>query len=144
MCLITYKQDVKITNRDIIVYKALHHRYSPHMGTHYEVDLEYDSELKFEVDIHSPADNIAGEWLRRYSPLNGDIEQSLICVSEGLHSITNVKRAIDYSKDYYNGGISNKKLTIYEATIPAGSQYVMDETGLIVSNKLIVSGIVVN
>lgn len=137
MCLITYKQEYKKANHDIIVYKALtENRDSPHQHFHYPIDELMTSELKSSGSDMMAADSLVNQWITKqrnyYEALT-----TLMSVGEGLHAFTNVPRGKEYIIDYLFGG--DEGLLLFEAIIPKGSVYLEDETGLIVSNQLVVT-----
>jgi hypothetical protein len=133
MCLITEKQSYKIAKRDIPVWKHLINGSSPLMGFKYEKDVLYKQPIQLvtEEDFYNrtewewvtPFDKVAMEHYCYHPDI---MNPNLIYIEIGFHSF--YKRAISSQFDFED---------IVDFIIPKGSRYYKDETGLIVSNRII-------
>jgi len=140
MCLITLAdKKVQIATEDITVYKYLDiseddyivgkaYIKSPYNDFTWEMNTLYETELVILPFIDTDSDNnilygdkIAADYYEAF--MNREPNNKLIVVTEGFHSYFTLERA-------------KSKSCIFEAVIPAGSEYLLDETGLVVSNKV--------
>jgi len=133
MCLITTQKKPKKARKDMLVYKALRecsetiassvyecHKYI--LGELYTVQIQQDNDW-------TAADQDDQAWLtRNYPNWNHGTETELICIGAGYHASTTPKRIQKWFTE-----------PIYECTIPKGSEYYEDATGLIVSNQIIIN-----
>lgn len=118
----------------MIVYKALitsskttansiyeSHKYT--LGKLYQTQIE-------ETNYWCCADNVDSKWLDNNYPEwhRGKRTEELICIGPGYHACTTIERTEKLASD-----------PIYECTIPKGSEYYLDATGLIVSNQIIIN-----
>jgi len=127
MCLITPFKEPKVAEEDMTVYKILTDNqhssfYSPfyyNLGELYETKMEESEEWLY-------ADETAQKSTRR--PYN-----DLICIGKGFHSCNTIERAEELKE-----GLIQKR-HVFECTIPKGSMYYEDTSGLLVSNQIIVN-----
>lgn len=140
MCLITKQKKPFIAQEDVICYKGLSfycnmlrspiQNFTWQLGKLYKNDLNVVNKIKKESIgcgcIFKYADNLSYKY---YSKLR----VNLTIITTGFHSCNNIERLInmDYSS-----------IKVYECIIPKGSLYFEDETGLLVSNQIIIQKII--
>jgi hypothetical protein len=130
MCLITTQKRAKTADKDMTVYKCLVPSGDKLKAVYryffYEYGVLYTTKIKKGNDWCC-FDDKDRTWLDENFPLwqNGK-KTDLISLGEGFHSAKTRKRLKDNGED------------IFRCTIPAGSKYYEDATGLIISNQLIV------
>lgn len=144
MCLITNNKIGKILEEDLKVFKLLKIGYdantahAPFYHFKYEFGKLYETEFT-ELDpyvndhLWRAFDEASSFWLGRNYP-NWEIKGSnnrleLLCISQGFHGALTYERCL------------NHRYRIYDCIIPKGSTMYTDDTGLFVSNKLIVVGL---
>ena len=157
MCLITAQKEAMIAQEDITVYKLFNTDknekgekiyYSPFWFTYYQLNELYTTTIKDvpEEDFHdkcafdSPDQKKLDETFRdqydrpNWNPIwyTGEERADIRYIGEGFHSINTKERAISTINDSYIHRV------ILECTIPAGSEYYLNPSGLIVSNQIIV------
>lgn len=99
----------------------------------YSFDYEFGPQPQVEIqetDDRSCFGEIDAQWLRENYD-NWQSSEELMGIGAGYHSANTFQRLIDESMHIGYG--------IYECIIPKGSLFYADETGLIVSNNLIVT-----
>lgn len=134
MCLITEQKEPFIAKEDIIVYKevfkigkniykSIYNPFIWKLNKLYKVKL-----IKEPKNIHSSFHDDKSRTYYFYVP-----EHLLISISEGFHSMdkNRAKEAKSFNKKYGYDGV------VIECKIPKASLYYKDETGLYVSNQLI-------
>lgn len=149
MCLATRQQEPKIAKEDIICYKLvniiqgkIHSAYQStfkwELNKLYQTNIREllpqgygDYEYTCTFDRFSQEEYVQSlitqeEYFLKYGELP---ENSVKVFQLGFHSAKTIKR------------FSVKNEAISECVIPIGSEYYEDETGLIVSNKLIMKKI---
>lgn len=99
-------------------------------------DFDYEFGPQPQVEIQETAErscfgDIDSEWLRNNYGLNWQSSEELMGIGAGYHSANTFQRLKDENMHAY--------YVIYECIIPKGSLFYVDETGLIVSNNLIVT-----
>ena len=152
MCLITKQREAVVAAADIVVYKlfirdsltTLHRNYT------YESDGVHQTEFTFSDDLFVPLDYKVDDWLwETYPDLRPDwsagayhLSDAAGCISvqQGFHSYGSTERAKYNKTDQYLQDESN--VVIRACIIPTGSLYYEDETGLLVSNQIIIKEIV--
>ena len=126
MCLITFDPTVHIAEEDMIVYKE---GKFPHNEKLFQSALRpffyrkfslYKTEI-LESGSQAGYDNIVTNFY--YSSKS---DRKIYSFGQGFHSALELKR-LSGSSFYRNA----------EFIIPKGSEYIKDETGLLVSNKII-------
>lgn len=126
MCLQTKQKEPKIAKKDKTVYKILSiykmdEFRSPFEGFIYKVGKKYSTKIK-ETSNNCAYDNIANAAKK----LNTNYKS----YGAGFHSAL--------KKDRLKLDFSNERLV--KCIIPAGSKYYVGFSGLVVSNKIIVTG----
>lgn len=134
MCLLTYQTKPSIAKKNIRVYKVFivlnkdNTLLSPYMHFKYTLNQLFVVNNAFfgiNTKNRSPFDNWATEVYRN----RGDLLFNVQSYAEGFHSMFTLSRAkLGMRKDE----------NIYECIIPKDSLYFEDETGLIISNQIIV------
>jgi hypothetical protein len=128
MCLITTQQIPFIAEGAMVVYKVLSKdRISPYNAFHYLKNKLYQTEILksndwccFDNKDQDYLDTHYPDWTReKCSDLN--------CFGPGFHSAL--------SSDRFQ---PNRHEAIFTCTIPKGSEYYLDTTGLCVSNQIII------
>lgn len=141
MCLITKQKKAKIAKKDITVYKKVN-LYSDKITSEvrkfeYEIEKEYTTVLtpKSIAGLSIGTDfTMYDEAVNKAYPISSLYEYvipsnvNLNVISEGFHAFKRKDRC------YYNA----------ICTIPKGSEYFEDATGLIVSNQIIIKEIITN
>lgn len=131
MCLITAQKEAIILTEDLIVYKSFSDNlWALYQNFQYEINKLYKTTLTFDNGKYNPCfDSIAARHLEiMYNPQWYTISLfniGLIAVVEGFHSAATEDRL-------------GRRTNIRRCLIPAGSEVFYDETGLIVSNQIIV------
>lgn len=137
MCLITNQKEPFVADRDIVCYKAL----SESAGSIYR-DFVYILGDTYETEIlpagmgysHYAFDEEDSKALKLYRYVNEDrlrkmSELGYVSFGQGFHSAKKKTRIkLDYDE------------FLYKCIIPKGSQYYVNPSGLMVSNKIIVKG----
>lgn len=129
MCLITEQKVPLEAQEDMVVYKAVIIDKTKITSVYYDFEWtlgKIESALCFTRDFNNGifADQKCIDAYEEIDNVN------LVSISEGLHSATTRKRAIQVVKFY------QKNCTLAQCTIPKGALYYKDVTGLIVSNQL--------
>ena len=76
------------------------------------------------------------DWVGGWRDIDG-IKDHLLCIEEGFHSFHIRDRVPKYIYDKYYISRSKDKADIaVEFIIPKGSEYYLDESGLVVSNQI--------
>lgn len=94
----------------------------------YKRNKKYKTKIKLTSD-DSPMDKIAGDY---YQPRNGEYV-SHVSYGPGFHSMTE-ERAMDYILEE---PLSQNELFV-GAIIPSGATYITDNTGLYISDSIII------
>lgn len=131
MCLITKSRKVRTATQDIVVYKVLiEGMLSPSQYYQYklnekqpEVELVENKSGNFALPDCTVEVYYGGRSTIRYMIGRG----SLHVYSIGYHAFTTVERLWE---SYSDG--------VYKSIIPKGSQYILDQTGLIVASNIII------
>lgn len=132
MCLITTQKTAKIAEEDIVVYKGLmqlsetecksiYQWWVYTLGQLYKTEIQEDDEW---CAYDSKATTFLNSQFRGWS--NGEQEHVLKCIGPGYHACITLDRLPNDNN-------------IYQCTIPKGSEYYVDATGLIVSNQIIIN-----
>lgn len=130
MCLITEQQKPHIAQEDIIVYKILKKTLvSMYQFFQYKLGKLYHCEIK-ETNIATCFDDRDQKILEKKYPNWDDIIPELKYFDEGFHSAISKNRLKSYVDDYHN---------IFKCTIPKGSEYYTEPSGLVVSNQIIIN-----
>ena len=145
MCLVTKQKRAKITKEEMRVYKFLHRNaekyYSPYQDKQWLVGKLEKTKIKRTNDEEEMGffDKKAINNYKAISQFSCRADEILYCGVEGLifykegfHFALTAKRLMDASIN---------KEDIYEFIIPKGARYYLDETGLGVTNKIIMAPI---
>lgn len=133
MCLIT-KNQKQIAAEDINVYKVL----SPELDTLYYGKFKYELGKLYETDIlrswdYTWADIISYDYFQNLDrACDNPFSEGFISYGQGFHSIRTIERV-----EQHINGISDE-FRVFKCIIPKGAEYIIDETGLVISNKIIV------
>lgn len=130
MCLLTRQKKPIILKEDKIVYKLLR----GDMTAIYQ-NFSYSFDKVYKTDIFIGSDNSAFDdiAMKRYRVnAYGNLKPNVISIAKGFHAFTSIARI---KKSY----VCHK---IYKCTIPAGSEYYKDTTGLCVSNQIIINELI--
>lgn len=136
MCLITTQKVPFIADRDIVCYKAIRERGGLLWAIHqdhfrYDIDVLYETEIQeiktgdrvFAFDrTDSMALGIYGLYDKKLQKMD---ELGYVSYGPGFHSAQKPERFVENDPD-----------DIYECIIPAGSEYYVNPSGLMVSNKI--------
>ena len=128
MCLLTYQKEPIILKEDKVVWKILKKNLvSQHEEFKYILGKLYKTEIVFTDSAAVYDDEQEVYWV---AP--GVRKPDVVSISEGFHSF--------YSEKYTDIILDRSYLQYYKykCTIPAGSEYYEDETGLCVSNQIII------
>lgn len=130
MCLVTTQKEPLIASKDITVYKSLSIGFRGIIKSQferfiYELNKLYETTIEHSKDWTCYDNDAVDAIERKYPYWTKGIEKDLICLGDGFHSAATIERL-------HHGG------SIFECVIPKDSEYYMDETGLVVSNKIIV------
>lgn len=144
MCLITRQLEPVILTEDLTVYKKINNKLSSSsQNFQYEYGKLYETKFtKEEGKIHGYTvfdDKVFYHYFYWSDVVNPEKDKykagytgpDLISIAAGYHSFTTLKRANDCWRA--------SDQIIVECTIPAGSEIYYDETGLAVSNKIIIN-----
>ena len=137
MCLLTYQKEPKILTEDLVVYKILERDFRAYTFKHfvYKVKKLYKTVItKIEINSYEDdflfCDDLDQNY---YEPLIKDLnykEGEIVAIQKGFHSAKSVERVKQIS--FYSNPF------VVKCIIPAGSEYYEDETGLCVSNQIII------
>ena len=137
MCLLTYQKEPKILTEDLVVYKILERDFRAYTFKHfvYKVKKLYKTVItKIEINSYEDdflfCDDLDQNY---YEPLIKDLnykEGEMVAIQKGFHSAKSVERVKQIS--FYSNPF------VVKCIIPAGSEYYEDETGLCVSNQIII------
>ncbi len=134
MCLITTQKKASIAKEDILVFKLLSptssfDAKSPFHEHTYSLYKRQDTVITEDTDW-TTFDEIDIRWLDTNYPNWCEGENSeLKCFGQGFHSAISYERLVDRYAFID---------TVYECIIPAGSEYYKNDTGLVISNAIIV------
>lgn len=138
MCLITTQKESLIAKRDKKVYKIMKpDLISPFQGFKYRYDKLYSTKIQKEDRFYwSCMDDVDETYLDNNHPgwKDGKLPE-LICIGSGIHSALTKKRLQLTVDSMYH----SKMMVIIKCTIPKGSEYYLDATGLVVSNQIIIN-----
>lgn len=149
MCLITTQQEAFISAEDMTVYKSMYHYLGRiraiHREFYYDIGKLYETEIKeVEKSYHRlAADEVDEKTLSRLEEYSGwelgyrggKPIQNIRYIGQGFHSALRESRARELGSDSYAN-------FIYRCTIPEGSEYFLNPSGLVVSNKLIINELI--
>lgn len=131
MCLITDQLTPLLAEKDMTVYKALSYSMlSPYEWFEYELGKLYETKLGESQNKHSYDWEMTDAIIDKYG-IDWKLNNKVIAIGPGFHSVLTPERL----KEEIN------KL-IVECTVPAGSQYYLDLSGCIVSNKIIINKVI--
>lgn len=129
MCLLTRQKKPIILKEDKIVYKLLRaSRTAIYQDFSYDLNKLYKTDICESSDI-SAYDEIA---MKRYKFNFYGLKPGVISISEGFHAFTSIERIKKNFVPY----------SIFKCTIPAGSEFYKDATGLCVSNQIIINELI--
>jgi hypothetical protein len=137
MCLITQQEKPFIARKPLIVYKFVRiNQFGFLKGLFYpfsyQLNTTYETLITQGHDIYGFFDLIASE---KYNNRTG---KKLISYESGFHTISEFRlKKMDKPKL-----TEPEKIVLVECTIPKGSTYYRDKTGLLVSNQIIINQIV--
>ena len=144
MSLITRSNCVDIAEENIKVYKYVRiidgNFHSEFNGFCYKQGVIYETELKTSETRIEMFDKVV---TKKYIPdgmkqgsieLKKYIRNNYKCINEGFHSSFSEERLKDKLKDILK---FRKNFEIQKFIIPKGSEYYKDETGLLVSNRIL-------
>lgn len=128
MCLVTPNKEKKIAEEDMIVYKILNEDLSPFYweGEAYEIGKLNEIEIQ-ETSDFTDFDEISIRYNKGYK------RDELVSFGQGFHSAKSIDRIRDIRKAY-----SIPVPVLFTCIIPKGSEYYEDNSGLLVSNKIII------
>ena len=130
MCLLTYQKEPIILKEDKVVWKLLEEDLSAsHTDFQYTLGVLNKQAIKFSTDmIRFDKEQVI------YQDIYGRPLPNVVSIGEGLHSF--------YSEEYIDLILARHAVyqdwCKFKAIIPAGSEYYEDETGLCVSNQIII------
>ena len=130
MCLLTYQKEPIILKEDKVVWKLLEEDLSAsHTDFQYTLGVLNKQAIKFTTaTIRFDDEQIM------YQNESGKLLPNVVSIGEGFHSF--------YSEEYINLILARyatyRDCCKFKAIIPAGSEYYGDETGLCVSNQIII------
>jgi len=142
MCLITIQNDPCIAQEDLIVYKSFLKNTdenifkTPFQFFTYEINKLYETEIKLVKKTEFIGIEAFDNDSIDKSKLDFDVHKYINVISNGFHSLKEPDRIDDDS-------IYELDLKIVECIIPKGSIYYTDNSGLIVSNKIIITNKIV-
>jgi hypothetical protein len=140
MCLVTFQKEPFIAQKDMIVFKTvriMNGKLIPSIFTdfwQYVIGALNETKIERIYKNISFADNIASKYFKEKYKIPSTSDILLLgawAIGPGFHSYKHIAR------DTYLYG----NQTLVKCTIPAGSEYFEDPTGLVVSNKIIVDKI---
>ena len=132
MCLITTRKKPFIAKEDMIVYKAFSRR-----------SMSYEN--MFFTSIHFPKTYEVGRiYNTTMKIIDSEMTYDSVTVTERQELIDNGKKVYAIGPGFHAAELksrifSERQRFICECIIPKGSKYYIDNTGLIVSNSIIVS-----
>lgn len=132
MCLITDQKKPKIAEEDMTVYKILIENKGIYSAMFQ--DFEYDLNVLYKTIIKRSSDMSGMDDIDE-DALTGTFgnwkkSRKLVAYGQGYHSAYKEERLENLARDF--GGV------IMECTIPKGSKYYDNISGLVVSNQLII------
>jgi hypothetical protein len=127
MCLVTKQKEAIVTTKDMIVYKLLTWNLkSLTYKFQWEINKLENTSLTIKpFCIYTDAMDYMAKRIYKIMDLTLD-DKHLYSITTGFHAAMTKVRAGDYG------------YTCYKALIPAGSEVFFDETGLIVSNQMMI------
>ena len=131
MCLITTQKTALIAEKNITVYKVICKDLSA-IFQEFKYDINVLYETKIKASEQWDVLGVHDEWLFDNYPDNSwRRHPDLICLGEGFHSIKDKENAFILKNQLYLSVI------VFKCVIPKGSEYYIDASGLIISNKII-------
>lgn len=130
MCLLTYQKEPIILKEDKVVWKLLKEDLSAsHTDFKYTLGVLNKQAIKFTTaTIRFDDEQIM------YQDESGKLLPNVVSIGEGFHSF--------YSEEYIDLILARyttcRNWCKFKAIIPAGSEYYEDETGLCVSDQIII------
>ena len=132
MCLLTYQKEPIILEEDKIVWKKMDKFedkiFSVYFNFRWELNKLYEIEIKTTNYFVQTYDTI--QYDRYFDTEINNYRKGTIKLTKGFHSFNNKEYAIEDTKSSY--------YYLFECKIPKGSEYYEDETGLCISNKIII------
>lgn len=142
MCLITIQNDPCIAQEDLIVYKSFLKNTdenifkTPFQFFTYEINKLYETEIKLVKKTEFIGIEAFDNDSIDKSKLDFDVHKYINVISNGFHSLK-------YPDRIDTDSIGLFGLKIVECIVPKGSFYYTDNSGLIVSNKIIITNKIV-
>lgn len=132
MCLITEQKTPLIAQKDMRVYKILKEDLiSPYQYFQYEQETLYKRKI-MKSSEWTAFDSVCSSYLSNHFPgWRSTSVKELKCIGRGIHSARTKKRL-------QNTMNKRRGEKIFRCTIPKGSEYYLDGTGLCVSNQIII------
>ena len=129
MCLLTYQKEPIILKEDKVVWKLMRQTEEGVCSVFRKFIWNLGTLYKEEINIGNDTEcfDYLQEDMYRKNPRT--LKKGVISIDKGFHAF--------YDKDYAYRSL-NCYYDIYECIIPAGSEYYQDETGLCVSNQIII------
>lgn len=141
MCLVTEIKTPFVAEEDMVVYKILCNKNGKICSViecyFWDIGEIHYAEISFKTPEHLDCthDDVVYEFYKNYSL------EELIQVSKGFHSAESIER-LQKSWLWHYVESENNSEHVVQCTIPKGSTYYKDSTGLLVSNQLRVDKIV--
>ena len=137
MCLLTYQKEPIILKEDKVVWKVMRKQTSEGIPSYfnrfyYTLNTLYKEKINICNTVEAFDDAQCRKYVESVAIRTYILKKGVISIDKGLHSFTDKNLA----RYYAPSGSSYKSL--YKAIIPAGSEYYEDETGLCVSNQIII------
>lgn len=130
MCLLTYQKEPIILKEDRVVWKTLHKDLTTvYYNFKYELNTLYKESIKFS----SSSKCYDNEQSIYQTEDKQSLKKGVFSISEDFHAFCDEKY-IDIIIERYDSYPFHK----FKCIIPAGSEYYEDETGLCVSNQIII------
>ena|SRR5688572_33434641 len=124
MCLVTTQKEPLIAEEDMEVFKVL----GSNMTAPYYSEFQYKMRIVYGTEMKRGDVNYYDYHEESYFEDNKI--DNVIAISEGFHSVRTEERIGYLSSNTY----------VYHAVIPKGSLYYESPTGLLVSNRIMISG----
>ena len=137
MCLLTYQKEPIILKEDKVVWKVMKEETDGKILTwfntfYYTLNTLYKQPINIGNTVEAFDDPQYEMYIDRIDFTIYVLKNNVISIDKGFHAFTDKVLARKYAP------IGSTYKFLYKCIIPAGSEYYEDETGLCVSNQIII------
>lgn len=137
MCLLTYQKEPIILKEDKVVWKVMKEEIAGKILTwfnnfYYTLNKLCKQPINIGDTVQAFDDPQYEMYIDEIDHKTYILKENVISIDKGFHAFTDKRLARKYAP------IGSTYKFLYKCIIPAGSEYYEDETGLCVSNQIII------